>query len=307
MADKTYENEPITFRTLYASPMIEVQDYVCRHTACGKLAEEESSVNGIVLMRHGAFSKHFERRQVTADVNQVVFFSKNSVYRISHPTDFGDRGTSLVVAQLILNDIVRELDPGIDERPDNPFPFVTGPCEAAIFWRHREFVRRLEIADVEPLEPLWADITGLQLVADVLEDAFERNGTKPRRRPSTNTDHTARTEAAKAYLASRMSEAITLDDVGAAVNASPFNFARIFQQQTGLPIHRYLTLLRLRAALERIADPGIDLTNIALDLGFSSHSHFTNVFRREFGETPSAIRQRSTQKAIRKMSRNLIA
>jgi AraC-like DNA-binding protein len=104
-----------------------------------------------------------------------------------------------------------------------------------------------------------------------------------------------------------MSEVVTLDDVGAAVSTSPFNFARIFQQQTGLPIHRYLTLLRLRAALERIADPRIDLTRIALDLGFSSHSHFTDVFRREFGETPSAIRRRSTQRAIREMSRNLIA
>ena len=104
-----------------------------------------------------------------------------------------------------------------------------------------------------------------------------------------------------------MSEAVTLDDVAAAVNASPFNFSRIFQQQTGMPIHRYLTVLRLRAALELIADPHADLTGVALDLGFSSHSHFTDVFRREFGETPSAVRQKQTNKAIREMSKNLIA
>lgn len=307
MAEAIHDEQLISFRTLYDSPMIEVRDYVCRHTACGQSAEEESEVNGIVLMRYGAFSKHFGKTLITADVNQAVFFRKDSVYRVSHPTDCGDRGTTFVVAQSILNDIVRELDPEIDERPDHPFPFETGPCKSPIFWRHREFVRRLEAATAEPLEPLWADVTGLQLVADVLEDAFERNGAKPRRRASTNSDHAARTEAAKTYLASRMSEAITLDDVGTAVNASPFNFARIFQQQTGLPIHRYLTLLRLRAALERIADPRGDLTMTALDLGFSSHSHFTDVFRREFGETPSAIRQRSTQKAIREMSKNLTA
>ena len=307
MAETIHDEPLISFRTLYDSPMIEVRGYVCRHKACGPAADEESDENGIVLMRYGTFSKHFERRQVTADVNQAIFFSKSSVYRVSHPTDCGDRGTTFVVAKSILNDIVRELDPAIDERPDHPFPFVTGPCTSPIFWRHREFVRRLEAATIEPLEPLWADVTGLQLVADVLEDAFDRNGARPHRRRSTNTDHAARTEAAKTYLASRMSEAITLEDVGTAVNASPFNFARIFQQQTGLPIHRYLTLLRLRAALERIADPRTDLTKIALDLGFSSHSHFTNVFRREFGETPSAVRQRATQKAIREMSRNLIA
>jgi len=301
------DEQLLTFRTLYDSPMISVRDYICRHTSCGQSDEERSDVNGIVLMRHGAFSKHFGKRRITADVNQAVFFSKDSVYRVSHPADCGDRGTTFTVAQSILNDIVRELDPAIDERPDQPFPFLTGPCEAPIFWRHREFVRRLENADVEPLEPLWADVTGLQLVADVLEDAFERNGAKPRRRASTAEDHLERTDAAKIYLASRMSESITLDDVAAAVHASPFNFARIFQEQTGLPIHRYLTLLRLRAALERIADPHTDLTEIALDLGFSSHSHFTDVFRREFGAAPSAIRQKSTSKAIREMSKNLIA
>jgi AraC family transcriptional regulator len=299
--------QKITYRTLYDSPLIEVHDYVCRHKACGQSADEESDANRIVLMRHGAFAKHFEKRQVTADVNQAVFFTKGSVYRVSHPTDCGDRGTTFRVAGSVLNDIIRELDPEIEARPDRPFPFVTGPCKTSIFWRHREFVRRLESAASEPLEELWADITGLQLVADVLEDAFEHSGAKRRRRPATNADHGARTEAAKIYLASRMSEAVTLHDVASAVNASPFNFARIFQQQTGVPIHRYLTMLRLRAALERVADPHDDLTKIALDLGFSSHSHFTSLFRREFGEAPSAIRQRMSPKTLREMSKNLIA
>ena len=108
-------DELLTFRTLYDSPMIEVRDYICRHTACGQSDEEESTVNGVVLMRHGAFTKHFGKRQVTADVNQSAFFTKDSVYRVSHPADCGDRGTTFVVAQRILNDIVRELDPKLPQ------------------------------------------------------------------------------------------------------------------------------------------------------------------------------------------------
>lgn len=307
MPSPAFEHELLTFRTLYDSPMIGVRDYICRDTSCTKSAEEHSDINSIVLMRHGAFSKHFGKRRVTADVNQATFFSKDSVYEISHPVDHGDRGTTFTVRPSILTDIVRELDPTVDEHPDQPFPFLNGPCNPEIFWRHREFVRRLESQDAEPLEPLWADVTGLQLVADVLEDAFEQNGARPKRRRSTSEDHSERTEAAKTYLASRISESVTLDDVAAAVHASPFNFARIFQQQTGLPVHRYLTLLRLRAALELIADPLVDLTTVALDLGFSSHSHFTNVFRREFGETPSDFRKKVTNKDLREMSKNLIA
>jgi AraC-like DNA-binding protein len=65
--------------------------------------------------------------------------------------------------------------------------------------------------------------------------------------------------------------------------------------------------LRLRASLERVAEQRADLTSIALDLGFSSHSHFTDVFRREFGKTPSEFRKTVTEKTVRIMSKNLIA
>jgi len=300
------EQDLITFRTLYDSPMIGVRDYICRDTNCAKSAEERSDLNSIVLMRHGAFSRHFGKKQFTADVNQATFFAKDSVYQVSHPVDHGDRGTTFTIGPTILTDIIREVDPTIDEHPDEPFPFAAGPCSTEIFWRHRDYVRRLENASVEPLEPLWADVTGLQLVADVLEAAFAQHGNRPGRRESTSVDHLERTEAAKSYLAARFSENVRLEDVAAAVNSSPFNFARIFQQQTGLPVHRYLTLLRLRASLDRIAAEA-DLTTIALDLGFSSHSHFSEVFRREFGKTPSEIRSELKTNAIREMSKNLVA
>ena len=300
-------DETLKFHTLYDSPMISVRDYVCRHDAVEPLPEEQSVTNTITLMRHGAFAKHFGKRTVTADVNQATFFRKDSIYRVSHPAGCGDRGTSFGVPDSILNDIIRELDPSVDERPDDPFPFDSGPCDTTLFLRHREYVQRLERTAEEPLEPLWADITGLQLMADVLEAAYIHTGSRRKKRASTNSDHAERVEAAKTYIARHLGENIALGEIAAAVNASPFNFARIFQQQTGVPVHRYVTRLRLRSSLERIAEPEADLSAIALDLGFSSHSHFTDVFRREFGSTPSEIRRTASVSTLRKMSKNLIA
>jgi len=247
-----YERDrEIVFRPLYESPIVSVHDYCCHIAQGGPGGEEESDANNIVLMRHGAFSRHFGRRTVTADVNQAVFFSRESTYRVSHPADCGDRGTVFTVSPRVLNDIVRELDPSIDEHPDQPFQFFTGPCDSSVFWRHRELVQRLETAD--QLEPLWADVTALQLVADVLESAFVHRGVERKpRREGTDADHAERTEAAKTYLASRMSERVTLDEVARAVHASPFHLARIFQQQTGVPVHRYLTQLHLRVAGKEI-------------------------------------------------------
>ncbi len=296
----------LTFRSLHESPLVGVRDYCCRIHCGGPGGDEQADANQIVLMRHGAFTKHFGKRSLTADVNQAVFFSKESTYRISHPTDRGDRGTILAASPRILNDIVRELDPTVDEHPERPFPFVIGPCDSEIFWRHRELVRKLEVAEIESLEPLWADVTALQLIADVLEAAYVRYDLprKPRRN-GTESDHADRAEAAKTYLASRISEAVSLDDVARAVFTSPFHLARIFQKHTGVPVHRYLTQLRLRASLERLAEGTDDLTALALELGFSSHSHFTDTFRKEFGVTPSEARLNASQRTLREMSKNL--
>jgi AraC family transcriptional regulator len=307
---------PLTFRTLYDSPLVSVRDYRCR-IGCGAPGDEEQpDADQIVLLRSGAFRKHFGRRSVTADVNQAVFFSKESIYRVSHPADCGDRGTIFIASPRILNDIIRELDPTVDMRPERPFPFVTGPCASGVFWRSRELAHRLETLEDSPSlaglaspDPLWVDVTALQLIADVLEAAFARHGlaspSGKRRRDGTEADHVDRVEAAKTYLAGRMSERVTLDDVARAVGASPFHLARLFQQRTGAPVHRYLMCLRLRASLERLADGANDLTALALELGFSSHSHFTDSFRREFGRTPSDVRRSAGRRGLREMSKNL--
>jgi len=306
---KVRSENPITFRSLYDSPIFNVDDYRCRRSRGGPAAEERSDTNNIVLMRHGAFCKHFGRRNVIADVNQAVFFSKDSTYRVSHPADCGDRGVSFVLSPAVLNDIIRELDPSIDDHPERPFPFVTGPCDSGVFWRHRELIQRLESAESNPLEPLWAEVTALQLIAEVLEAAFARHGHRApqvRRRNDTDADHADRAEAVKIYLASRLGERITLDDVARAVYASPFHLARLFQERTGMPVHRYLTLLRLRASLDRLADSANNLTALAFELGFSSHSHFAESFRREFGRTPSDVRRNASHRTLREMSKNLI-
>ncbi|MEP7270388.1 MAG: AraC family transcriptional regulator [Acidobacteriota bacterium] len=306
--DDTASNAEIQlkFRALYASPIVAIHDYVCSAHRGGPDREEQSDTSNVVLMRHGAFCKQVERRSVTADVNQAVFFSRGLTYQVSHPADCGDRGTVLSPTPRVLNDIIRELDPSIDEHPQRPFPFIAGPCTSDVFWRHRAMVQRLENAESAPLEPLWADVTALQLVADVLEPAFARHGLpRKSRRDATDADHANRVEAAKTYLATMLSERITLDDVARAVYASPFHLARVFQAKTGVPVHRYLTLLRLRASLERIADGASDLTVLALELGFSSHSHFTDAFRKEFGSSPSDVRRSAGSKSLREMSKNL--
>jgi len=64
----------------------------------------------------------------------------------------------------------------------------------------------------------------------------------------------------------------------------------VFQQVEGLPLYRYQLRLRLARALDLLPQHD-DLTALSLDLGFSSHSHFSAAFRQAYGRSPSQFRK----------------
>ena len=76
---------------------------------------------------------------------------------------------------------------------------------------------------------------------------------------------------------------------------SRVHFVRMFRAATGYPPHNYLLKLRVDRVRELLANPTLSLTDIALECGFSSHSHLSRVFRQVLGATPSEYR-RSLQK-----------
>jgi AraC family transcriptional regulator len=68
-------------------------------------------------------------------------------------------------------------------------------------------------------------------------------------------------------------------------------FMRMFKAEMGVTPHSYLLELRLRKAQEMVASCFATLIDIALSCGFSSHTYFTEVFRRRFGIAPSLYRK----------------
>ena len=93
----------------------------------------------------------------------------------------------------------------------------------------------------------------------------------------------------KEYVAAHLSDSFRLGDVARTVGASAAYLTDVFRRFEGLPLHRYALRLRLSRALAELSHAN-DLTDLALDLGFSSHSHFSSAFRRAFGCTPSEFR-----------------
>jgi AraC-like DNA-binding protein len=94
-------------------------------------------------------------------------------------------------------------------------------------------------------------------------------------------------------LATRLDERITLPALAEAVGLSTYHFCRVFRATTGLTVHAYRKRLRLRAAFSTCASlPHGNLSEVAMSLGYASHSHMTTEFRTSLATTPSAVRDR---------------
>ena len=79
---------------------------------------------------------------------------------------------------------------------------------------------------------------------------------------------------------------IGIDDMALQVGMSRRTFTRLFRQQTGISFVEWRQQACLLAAVVRLGN-GEAITRVATDLGYSSPSAFTSVFRRVLGATPS--------------------
>jgi len=96
-------------------------------------------------------------------------------------------------------------------------------------------------------------------------------------------------ERTKELMARSTGRLVPLERIAHEAHYSRFHLLRAFHARTGYTLHQYHLHLRLRRSLGPLLS-GAPLAEIALELGFQGHSHFTARFRAAFGETPSAVR-----------------
>ena len=84
---------------------------------------------------------------------------------------------------------------------------------------------------------------------------------------------------------------LTLQALANESGYSRVHFVRMFRAATGYSPHNYLLNLKLERARELLKNPSMSLIDIALDCGFSSHSHMSRLFHKIVGITPSGYRR----------------
>jgi len=308
--------ETLCIRPLHTTASVSVYDVLCRPHEKQSGPEERPLTHQIVFPRRGVFEFQTRGEKLIADANHVLFFNRDEGYRVAHPAGAGDDCTVFAFDDRLLCDALEVVDPqwldvatGHTASSDGsgalaqPFRFVHGLNDERTFWAHERLRRAAAAAHVEPLA---IDEAAVGLLAAVLRATYRVRGRGPKAvRPSTRISHSEVVQRASLFLATAFQESASLDDVGRAVHASPYHLARLFRRESGLSIHQYRHRLRLRAALARIADGEANLSTLALEVGFSSHSHLSDAFRLAFGMSPAECRKSLDVRRFRAMNRNL--
>lgn len=106
------------------------------------------------------------------------------------------------------------------------------------------------------------------------------------------TAYTRRFDAVLAYIGANLEGDLSVKTLSRVANFSAFHFHRQFTAYVGVPVARYVQLMRLRRAAHRLAASGAySVLDAALDAGFESPEAFSRAFRRDFGSSPSAFRR----------------
>jgi YesN/AraC family two-component response regulator len=102
---------------------------------------------------------------------------------------------------------------------------------------------------------------------------------------------------AVAYVEARLHTHVSLDQVAREAGMSKFHFCRVFKSITGLTFREFLARRRIARAVELLRDPDRSLTDVYLEVGFKDMSHFSRVFRKLVGQSPSRFRRLAAETA----------
>lgn len=98
---------------------------------------------------------------------------------------------------------------------------------------------------------------------------------------------------ARDLLAEIHERPLSIEDVAREVQISPFHFIRQFEAVFGATPHQFRIHSRLELAKHLLAMGRHSVTEVCLEVGFSSLGSFSELFTRRVGEAPSAYRRRT--------------
>jgi AraC-like DNA-binding protein len=177
------------------------------------------------------------------------------------------------------------------QRKDEPFAEV-GRLSAA----GRRRIEALRDPAVDgPARGLWYQAQAMELMVEcffAVPDGRPRASERRKRVAEERVERTIR------ILRERLAEPPSLADLGREVGCSPFYLSRTFSRELGMTIPQYLRQIRMERAAELLKSGRFNVTEVALEVGYSSLSHFSQAFCQTIGCCPGLYPAARTRRAL---------
>jgi AraC family transcriptional regulator len=262
-------------RTFFQSSFLHMGAFELRPTtdACGEVEEQDKHV--IVLPIAGLFAKHDRpNHHVVGTPSHAVFIRRHTPYRLSFPGMVGDRALIFRFDEEMLPDV-------LDARRRHRWTASHGLLAPKLMLLRNWLWKSASSGTIDQLEAEAASLEVLARSLETMVDLDRRESHEARRRAVDRVKEAVSSAPAEKW------DVAALARIG---QMSPFHFCHVFKDVTGMSVGNYILRERLSGALYPILE-GEDLTTVALERGFASHSHFTARFRVVFGCTPSDFRR----------------
>lgn len=256
-------------QTLHLSSLAHVENTMATSALPPPTGYESRYQVGLTYL--GLFSYNVGRRSWIVDASRTLFVSPGWEFTDEHPVE--GVGHSAVVVNPS-RELLDELCGGLGPDRSGAFMDTSRPSTS----RLRLLTHHLLRLSAETDDLLYKD----EWVVHVLKEAIGSPS-------NARTNPSRLVERAKQYLHAHASERLSLERIASEVGVSPVYLTQEFKRSEGVPLYKYQLKQRLSQALSELPHCD-DITGLALDLGFSSHSHFTAAFGSTFGMTPSQFR-----------------
>lgn len=298
---------------LFRSRLLTIFDTDSRGEHLNESLDLAADSHRLVLTRSGAALYRPANGRglgVLADSTRAVLFHPGETYDVSHSspqphecTVFAFSAASLAAAEeRLVRCLTRSCEPQDSLRQN------VGPIALFRYHRLRRALVRATSMAAAPVTVPAVEQEALNLLHDSVVSTAPVTRASSNIVPSTTAiaNSVSRrlrrelAESTKLLLAGAPDKPHPIDEVAGKLGVSPSHLSHVFRAQVGLPLHQYLLQVRLSAAVARLSDGESDLSRLGLDLGFTSHSHFSTAFRHWFGITPSRARKLLTSVPARR-------
>lgn len=237
----------------------------------------------IVFPRNSVYIAYEGHQPFLSNPASINFYNEHQGYERLKFDEQGDVCDWFEFDSQVINEALSEI--GALTCESSGFPFHQIPTHRALYLKQRLIVNQLEANVISGDQ---TDELALLLLDEILSYALSL--TKKSCTKTNIRQHQELVASAVAMLSNDYCNTSGVEDLAKKLGVSRFHLSRVFKEVTGKSIHQYKLDLRLSQSLTELVEFN-NITEIALNLGFSSHAHFSDMFVKRFGLSPCEYRK----------------